>query len=58
MIRSVRDKIKISDGTDKERKVQNKRMEQTKQNVTGGSVQRKNFKEEILLKVGEVWDTG
>ena len=58
MIRSVRDKIKISDGTDKERKVQNKRMEQTKQNVTDGSVERKNFKEVFLLKVGEVWDTG
>ena len=58
MIRSVRDKIKISDGTDKERKVQNKRMEQTKQNVTDGSVERKNFKEFFLLKVGEVWDTG
>ena len=50
--------MKISDGTDKERKVQNKRMEQTKQNVTDGSVERKNFKEVFLLKVGEVWDTG
>ena len=58
MIRSVRDKMKISDGTDKERKVQNKRMEQTKQNVTDGSVERKNFKEFFLLKVGEVWGTG
>ena len=58
MIRSVRDKMKISDGTDKERKVQNKRMEQTKQNVTDGSVERKNFMEFFLLKVGEVWDTG
>ena len=57
MIRSVRDKMKISDGTDKERKVQNKRMEQTKQNVTDGSVERKNFMEFFLLKVGEVWDT-
>ena len=58
MIRSVRDKTKISDGTDKEKKVQNKRMEQTKQNVTDGSVERKNFMEFFLLKVGEVWDTG
>ena len=58
MISSVRDKMKISDGTDKERKVQNKRREQTKQNVTDGSVERKIFKEFFLLQVGEVWDTG
>ena len=50
--------MKISDGTDKERKVQNKRREQTKQNVTDGSVERKIFKEFFLLQVGEVWDTG
>ena len=58
MIRSVRDKMKISDGTDKERKVQNKRMVQTKQNGTDGSVERKNFMEFFLLEVGDVWDTG